>query len=153
VVQDSRDRRPSCPKDICPKTPGYWETQPDAWPKLEEDGACADEFADIEVCGVTGFDLREYLLEPVDGRKNIIMAKHLIAAKLNLYLSGGDTFEDGSCRQKVIDVVNNDAEPWLNDHSCLEGSQKTWDGGEEYKNTLEAFNERRLCDRMKDEEE
>lgn len=140
----------SCP-ELCPRTPGYWANHPENWPTEKRDGECTDEVADVTLCGVTGLDLRDYLLEPPKGRKNIIMAKHLIAAQLNLWVSGSTTFEDAGCRDDVIQTVE-DATEWMQSHGCLDGVQRQWDGGEELKDTLEAFNEGRLCECTLDSE-
>lgn len=59
------------------RTPGYWKTHPEAWPEL------------VLPLGPDGLEysqdcLMEVLWSPVQGDIRIILAKHLIAAKLNV---------------------------------------------------------------------
>lgn len=130
----------------CPRTPGYWANHfPEGWP-VDDEGdllpiwLCSDRYTEGGTPSLE--DLRDMLLEPPRGDKTVIMRKHLIAAKLNLLVSGSYMFEDPSCREDAKETAA-EAEEWLCDHS---GNPRRWNGGESLKDTLEAFNEGRLCD-------
>ncbi|RJP67585.1 MAG: DNRLRE domain-containing protein [Candidatus Abyssobacteria bacterium SURF_17] len=65
---------------ICPGTPGYWKNHPDAWP------------VDTLTLGAQSYSFAELLAilnMPTGGDASIILAHHLIAAKLNI-LAGAD---------------------------------------------------------------
>ena len=68
------------PHDYCNYTPGYWKNHPDNWPVME-----------LSLGGTTysQAQLLDILDTPVRGDATIILAYHLIAAKLNV-LSGSD---------------------------------------------------------------
>ena len=60
---------------LAPKTPGYWKTHPDAWP------------VSTLTLGGQSYSMTELLIllwKPVKGDASIILAHHLIAAKLNI---------------------------------------------------------------------
>ncbi|MBN2157859.1 MAG: hypothetical protein JW807_00585 [Spirochaetes bacterium] len=74
-----------CPCSIwCPRTPGYWKNHSESWP-----------VSIMEIGGVsyTQAELIEFLKTPLSKDKNLILVKHLIAAKLNL-LSGSSFSQD-----------------------------------------------------------
>jgi hypothetical protein len=83
----------------------------------------------MTICGNTlsQAELLSVLETPTRGDVTIIMAKQLIAAKLNV-ASGN------SC------PLTSDAEAWLCSHGGIGASRKLWDGGESLKNALDAFN-------------
>jgi hypothetical protein len=69
-----------CEDGGCHFTPGYWKNHPDAWPVMELTVGC------------TTYNQAQLLVildKPVRGDATIILAHHLIAAKLNV-LSGAD---------------------------------------------------------------
>jgi hypothetical protein len=109
---------PPQPPQFAPRTIGYWKTHPEVWPVTS-----------MTICGNTlsQAELLSVLETPTRGDVTIIMAKQLIAAKLNV-ASGN------SC------PLTSDAEAWLCSHGGIGASRKLWDGGESLKNALDAFN-------------
>ncbi len=101
-----------------PHTIGYWKNHPEVWP-----------FTSMTICGVTldQSELISVLGAPPRGDVTIIMAKQLIAARLNVGVGN-------SC------PLTTDAEAWLCSHGGIGASRKQWDGGEELKDALDAFN-------------
>lgn len=65
----------TAPQSACPSSPGYWMTQPDAWPvtSLQLGGRGYSQAQLIALLGL-----------PVVSDASLILAKQLIAAKLNL---------------------------------------------------------------------
>lgn len=110
---------------ICVRTPGYWKNHPDAWP-----------VDSLEIGGET-YSIAE-LLAILDtkpkGYKDIIMMRHLIAAKLNIE-NGANHY--GRC----VDNPISNADGWLIKYAPT----KKWHGGEKYKDKLEGYNEGRRC--------
>jgi hypothetical protein len=105
-----------CPVEVCNYTPGFWKNHEEDWPVME-----------LCVGGVTyGQEaLLEIMDTPVRGDATIILAYHLIAAKLNV-LSGSDpsingaiadadallmanpigSMPEGDARDMILDVKN-----------------------------------------------
>lgn len=106
------------PPEYAPRTIGYWKNHPEAWP-----------FTSMTICGNTlnQAELISILDTPSRSDVTIIMAKQLIAARLNV--AGGN-----SC------PLTADAEAWLCSHGGIGASRKQWDGGESLKNALDDFN-------------
>lgn len=98
------------------QTIGYWKNHD--WP-----------VSNLVICGQSY--LRDALIDvlktPTRKLKTLIMAKQLIAAKLNEV-----TFN--ACPAIV------EAEAWLCGHGGISGDRLEWDGGETLKNTLDTFN-------------
>jgi len=69
-----------CGLSFCPRTPGYWKNHPDAWPAAHLTIGSGDYLQK---------ELLKMLSMPVRGDLDIILVKHLIAVKLNVY-SGAD---------------------------------------------------------------
>jgi hypothetical protein len=122
-----------CPPPACHFTPGYWKNHEDAWPVMSL------------VLGNTTYNqaqLLEILREPVRGDMTVILAHHLIAAKLNVLNGGGDWIQD------VID----DADDYLVMHplhSRPTGAAKQ--EGEDIKDELADYNEMGCPDGMGDD--
>jgi hypothetical protein len=74
-----------CEEDGCHFTPGYWKTHPEAWPvtTLTLGGISYDQA-----------QLLAILNRPVGGDATIILAHHLIAAKLNVLNGASDSIND-----------------------------------------------------------
>lgn len=128
----------------CPRTPGYWANHyPEGWPK-KTDGS--GDFYPVSVCDEDDLDvLHDYLLMSPKGDKTIIMAKHLIAAKLSLASSEPEMFEEG-CKREVEGIAD-DAETWLCDVGIESGLKGPWPGDkEEWKDALDAFNNGNYCE-------
>ncbi|MCK6370209.1 MAG: hypothetical protein L6Q83_02590 [Gammaproteobacteria bacterium] len=109
--------QPSTPSQP-PHTIGYWKNHPEAW-----------GVTSMTICGNTlnQTELISVLSAPPRGDVTIIMAKQLIAARLNVAVGN-------SC------PLTTDAEAWLCSHGGIGASRKQWDGGEEIKDALDAFN-------------
>ncbi|WP_416839090.1 Tat pathway signal protein [Haloferax sp. DFSO52] len=136
----------------CPRTPGYWANHPKAWgveypydlygyvfvPKMKKNGP--------EPTNGNG-DYIE-LLDPSEGAKDLIMAKHLMATILNFQ---NRKKEDDPCLDKPIKYgpyegstvreVKRKAEDWLEN---AEKGQEHWYvngvNGEPIKNVLDTWN-------------
>lgn len=152
----------------CPKTPGYWRTHyPDGWPRYV-DGDRAGELGRITVAGVTYADtddlvghgefrdLRDLvgiLWAPPMGDKALIMAHHLIAAKLNRWSAPPGT--TCSAIERLLPYGKTSvADAWLEQHP-IGSDVRHWGtfeyGGETYdvehvKDVLVDYNEGRLCE-------
>lgn len=75
-----------CPDDdSCHYTPGYWRNHPEAWPMMS-----------ITLGGVTYTQAEAIAIidTPVNGDVTIILAHHLIAAKLNVASGASDEIQD-----------------------------------------------------------
>lgn len=109
---------------VCHYTPGYWKTHPDAWPA-----------GSLEIGGVPysmEYLMMNVLWVPVQGDATMILAKHLIAAKLNMMNGAGDSIHD----------VIMEADAYLSTHpigSKPSGSEKCYVIA--LKDMLEAYNE------------
>ncbi|WP_336359346.1 hypothetical protein [Haladaptatus sp. ZSTT2] len=72
-----------CGTVVCARSPGYWKNHPEAWP--------------VETVKIGGLEMdKDYWIEnllkqPVEGDKNRILAKSLLAAKLNQYAGAEDS--------------------------------------------------------------
>jgi len=112
-----------CPGEGCSFTPGYWKNHPDAWPVQS-----------LEVGGVT-YNMNELMAildAPVRGDMTVILAHHLIAAKLNVLAEG-----DGG-----IGGVIDDADAYLSVFPLYSRPTRSdKDDGEDLKNDLAAYNE------------
>ena len=120
------------PEDGCFRTPGFWKNHD--WPV---------ESLMIAGVEVSRDDLMEILWSPVRGDATVILAKHLIAAKLNV-ISGSDDSIQG-----VID----DADAYLIDHPVFSrpsGAAKT--EGLALKDDLVAYNEQGCPDDEEDDD-
>ena len=69
-----------CPTDACNYTPGYWKNHPENWP-VTELSLGGTTYTQAQLLAILG--------TPVRGDATIILAYHLIAAKLNV-LNGSD---------------------------------------------------------------
>ena len=108
---------------ILARTPGFWKNHPSAWPVTS-----------LSIGGdtYTQAQLMTILDTPVRGDITIILAKHLIAAKLNLAAGVSGT---------VLGTTIADADDYLDDHPI--GSKPTGTTKQEggaLKDTLDAFN-------------
>lgn len=74
---------------ICPRSQGYWKTHPGEWPVESIELGCETYTKD---------EARVILWTPVRGDASLILAKQLIAAKLNI--------ENGSDPAPVSDVID-----------------------------------------------
>lgn len=75
-----------CPdEDACHYTPGYWKNHPEAWPMMS-----------VTLGGVTYTQAQAIAImdTPVGGDVTIILAYHLIAAKLNVANGASDSIQD-----------------------------------------------------------
>ena len=75
-----------CPdEDSCHYTPGYWKTHPEEWPLMS-----------VTLGGVTYTQAEALVIldKPVKGDATIILAHHLIAAKLNVANGSSDSIQD-----------------------------------------------------------
>lgn len=129
-------------KHRCARTPGFWKNHKEMWHGYE--------FLYLEYF-TTEFEVRrrhnyfsewhgrpsvwEILHTKPKGDKSIIMAHHLIAALLNK--KAGVEWE---CVKPTIDK----ARKWLTHHP-IGSDQRHWDGGEEIKDRLDAYNNGYLC--------
>jgi hypothetical protein len=116
--------------DVGVGTPGFWKNNPDAWP-VEE----------IEIGGVTYS--KEEAIAIMDaqhrGDMTYVMFAHLVAAKLNVLIGA---------ESECIDDTIVAADAWLTDHplgSNVRASNGAWDVGEPLKDTLDDYNNGRLC--------
>ncbi len=110
-------------------TIGYWKNHPADWPAN----------CDVSVAG-SGTDPNAFAMNileaPVKGDKTISMAKQLSAAKLNVCAGN-----DSSC----IDQTLTDASAWLNTYGPVFIKQKNWYGGDDEHETLDDYNNGKLC--------
>jgi hypothetical protein len=112
-------------------TPGYWKNHPKAWPSTT-----------ITVGGVTY--TREQAIKLMGnaggGDVSYTMFRALVAAMLNVAIGN-----DSSCVADAIDEANE----WLADNrlgSGVKARSGAWKkGGEELKDTLDAYNNGQLC--------
>ena len=108
---------------------GFWKNHPSDWP------------VNNLVLGsivYTQAELITILKSKPKGDKSIVMAKQLIAAKLNV--AGGS---DPSCIAATIDA----ADAWLdaNAPGGIPSGDKNWNGGEDIKEDLDLYNNGELC--------
>ena len=105
-------------------TIGFWKNHLDVW-----------TYAPLTICqnSLTQDAAVSVLSIPAKGDKTIVMAKQLIAAKLNEYVGN-------SCPTAI-----SDAEAWLCNHGGIGAKRRQWDGGEPLKNTLDEFNNGASC--------
>jgi len=112
-----------CNGEYCQDTPGFWKDHPEAWP------------VSSLILGDTPYtmvQLMRILDTPTRGDIRIILAQHLIAAKLNV-LSGDDPLDDIG-----------DADAYLTAHGLLMGPHPTGSDkqdGVAIKDALVAYNE------------
>ncbi len=109
----------------CTRTRGYWTTHEEAWPV--DRLTLGDRNYDQDAC-------LDVLDAPTKGDKSLQLASQLIAAKLNV-AAGADDAEVSTS----IDA----ADAWLVAHDDGDGlplSVGSWDGGEEIKDALDAWN-------------
>ncbi|MEZ4703136.1 MAG: T9SS type A sorting domain-containing protein [Rhodothermales bacterium] len=106
----------------CTFTMAYWKKHPDEWP-----------FRQLTLGGITygKRTMLDLMVKNPRGDKSIILAEQLIAAHLNIA-----TGADGSL---VADAMAS-ADAWLASHGTIGNNQRRWDGGEGFKDDLEAFN-------------
>lgn len=127
----------------CPRTPGYWKNHPDDWPTDGPNGPL--DLPELCDTSYSQDQLIEWLGMSPKGDKTIIMAKHVIAAKLSLLVSEPEIFEEG-CKREVEGIVDN-AEKWLCDVGIESGVKGPWpDDTEEWKDALDAFNNGNYCE-------
>lgn len=105
----------------CTRTRGYWSTHEEDWPLAEL--TLGDAVYTAEAC-------LEILDSSTGGDKSLQLASQLIASKLNV-AAGADDEEISS----VIEA----ADAWLVEHPPGSGT-RSWDGGEELKDALDAWN-------------
>ncbi|MDG5777704.1 twin-arginine translocation signal domain-containing protein [Haloarculaceae archaeon H-GB2-1] len=118
--------------DICPKSPGYWKHH---WP--------GDETITIAGCTLDRSEAQSILKTPKRGNKCLIMLFQLIAAKVNLAAGAP------SCTE--LETALSGAEAFIRENNCLDGNcnvgeTRSWNGAEQYKNKLDAYNNGRLCE-------
>ncbi|WP_332899090.1 hypothetical protein [Haladaptatus sp. CMSO5] len=78
AARGDRDRR-----KVCARSPGYWKNHPEAWP--------VDVLQIANKRAPKEFWIHYLLKQPVRGDKNRILAKALVAAKLNQYAGAEDS--------------------------------------------------------------
>ena len=106
----------------CTYTRGFWLNHPEDWP------------VDMLTLGDEVFtqeQLLEILSTPARGDKSLILAQQLIASKLNVANGADDSEIAGTIA---------DADQWLIDNGGVGSGQRNWNGGEELKNMLDAYN-------------
>lgn len=118
--------------DICPRSPGYWKHH---WP--------GDETITIAGCTLDRSEAQAILNTPKRGNKCLIVLFQLIAARVNLAAGAP------SCPE--LETALSGAEAFVRDNDCLDGDcdvgeTRSWNGAEEYKDTLDAYNNDRLCE-------
>lgn len=118
--------------DICPRSPGYWKHH---WP--------GSETISIAGCTLDRTKAQAILNTPKNGNKCLIVLFQLIAAKVNLAAGAP------SCPE--LRTAISGAERFVASNNCLDGScdvgeARRWGGAEQYKDTLDAYNNDRLCE-------
>lgn len=118
--------------DICPRSPGYWKHH---WP--------GNKTIEIAGCTLSRSEAQAILNTPKRGNKCLIMLFQLIAAKVNLAAGAP------SCPE--LETALSGAEAFVKDNDCLDGNcnvgeTRRWNGAERHKDTLDAYNNDRLCD-------
>ena len=107
----------TCECGGCTYTPGYWKNHPENWPVDSLALGCSDAMTQAQLLGI--------LNTPVRGDATIILAYHLIAAKLNVLYEGSDSIQgaideadallcsyplrsspQGDARDMILDVKN-----------------------------------------------
>jgi hypothetical protein len=108
----------------CFLTPGYWKNHLDAWPQ---------ETLMLGGVEMSQYELLGYLIAPVRGDATVILARHLIASKLNV-LNGADP---------SIQTVIDDADDYLAVHPVFSrpGKHDGRQDGLDLKDLLADFNE------------
>jgi hypothetical protein len=111
-------------------TPGYWKNHPDAWP-----------VSSITVGGVTYSKAQAIAwLSKVGKDKTTTMFSSLVPAMLNVMVGN-----DGSCVSATIAAAN----AWMATYgpvgSGVSGGSEAWSLGEPLHQTLDAYNNGRLC--------
>ncbi|MBS1911965.1 MAG: hypothetical protein JST22_08275 [Bacteroidetes bacterium] len=112
--------------DVGTRTRGYWVNHPTAWPATE---------LRLGNTYYSKCQLIDILQRATRGDKTYALAAQLIAAKLNI-LDGCDP----SCIEQTI----TDSDSWLVQHR-LGSNVKSWCGGDVLQNTLDDYNNGRLC--------
>ena len=109
-------------------TIGYWKNHPTAWPvgcdlTLPGSNTNPDVFA------------MNVLDAPVKGDKTVSLAKQLVAAKLNVCA--------GNVSSCIASTISN-ADAWLVNYPVF-SQQKSWLGADVYQETLDDYNNGKLC--------
>ncbi|MDY6934067.1 MAG: hypothetical protein SVZ03_07580 [Spirochaetota bacterium] len=106
--------------DGCPRTPGYWKNHLEAWSVQE-----------LTIGGEikTQAELLEMLTQPIRGDMDVILIKHLIAAKLNV----------GSSSAPICETINA-----ADDYLSSGGGDRSI--AEPLKDALDSFNNSGDCD-------
>lgn len=124
----------------CARTPGFWKNHTEMWEHgtdhlhfgTDRDTSDRhDYFSDYR----GRRSVLDILEMPPKGDKSIIMARHFIAARLNVKAG-----TDSSCIQETIQA----ARVWFDAHP-VGSDQKRWDGGESIKDELDAYNNGQRC--------
>ena len=134
---------------FCARTPGYWKNHFDAWPRGDEVPLNNDLCENYECLLLTHDETISYgealdiLNTPPRGDKAVIMARHLIAALLNIRAGATDCVTGGG--NPVYD-----ARRFLGEYATVEDGELTsgsrrWHGYEEAKDELDAYNNGRRC--------
>jgi hypothetical protein len=110
-------------------SPGYWKNHPDDWPQdyIEIGGIDYPKSDAIQFMSGGGGDM------------SYIMFMHLVAAKLNVLIGN-----ESGCVDDVITHSDN----WMAEHpvgSGVPANSSAWQTAEEWKDTLDAYNNGHLC--------
>ena len=129
VVFASGFLNPPYPSIPGPEGPGYWKNHPDDWPQDH-----------IEIGGITysKSDAIQFM-SGGGGDMSYIMFMHLVAAKLNVLIGN-----ESGCVDDVITHSDN----WMAEHpvgSGVPANSSAWQTAEEWKDTLDAYNNGHLC--------
>ena len=109
----------------CTRTQGYWKNHEEDW--ALDSIVLGERSYDADICD-------DLLGTAVVGDMSISMAHQLIAAKLNVAAGASD--------DDIADVIEA-ADAWLAERDCRDGLPllvSDWDGGEEIKDALDAWN-------------
>lgn len=116
-------------EDCSPRTPGYWKNHPDAWP-----------VATLTIGGVTYTKAEAIeLMNQHGGDRSTTMVYHLVATMLNVACGA-----ESSCITATITAAN----AWLAANppgSDVRANSQEWKAGESLKDTLDSYNNGRLC--------
>lgn len=117
---------------VCPRSPGFWKKH---WPS-------GVNTITIDGCTLNRNEAQQILKRPKRGNKCQIMLFHLIAAKLN------KKSRAPSCTAATQAI--GEAEKFVSLNNCIDGncnvgSTRRWGGYESVKDTLDAYNNDRLC--------
>lgn len=120
-------------KHTCARTPGFWKNHTEMWHGNHLHFSTARDDTDLHRY-FRDYDGRSSVLSILEskprGDKSLIMATHFSATLLNIKAG-----TDGS----GIGPTLWDARKWFDDHP-VGSNQRKWDGGEEIKDTLDAYN-------------